>query len=62
MFDKDLLIVSCGRFIKYILINNTMFDGDKLSENVFIDANINFDSSVEISKIWTTVTPYVLQI
>lgn len=38
-----------------------MFD-DEDSINVFQDAAIKFDNTVEISKIWTTCTPHILQI
>lgn len=62
IYNHDLLLIQCGRFIKYTTVNETMFNDDKDSANVFRDAAINFDKSVEISKIWTTVTSHILQI
>lgn len=39
-----------------------MFNDDIDSENHFMDLNIDFDKSVEISKIWSTQVDKVLQI
>ena len=35
VYDDDLLVVQCGRYIKHILINESMFNGDPDSVNEF---------------------------
>lgn len=51
---NDILIVQCGRFIKYLMMAD--------NEPVFQDADIEFDSNVEIAKIWSTCKKKELQI
>lgn len=58
----DLIIVQCGRFIKYSKLDDSMFNDDIDSENHFVDLNIDFDKDVEIAKIWSTSLDHVLQI
>ena len=58
VFDEDLLIVQCGRYIKHIILNESMFDGDPDSKNEFKDVKLNFDKNFEIIKIWDTSVPY----
>ena len=58
----DLIIVQCGRFIKYSKLDESMFNDDIDSENNFIDLNLDFDKNVEIAKIWSTQVNHSLQI
>ena len=58
----DLIIVQCGRFIKYSKLDESMFNDDIDSENHFIDLNLDFDKNVEIAKIWSTQVDHILQI
>jgi hypothetical protein len=44
------------------MMDESMFNDDIDSENHFMDLNIDFDKSVEISKIWSTQVDKVLQI
>ena len=54
LFDNDLLVVMCGRFIQYCPMNDDMFNDDIDSEIKLSKMNINFGPQVEIMKIWPT--------
>lgn len=41
VFDHDMLVVNCGRFIKYGELNESMFNDDENSENIFHDMKID---------------------
>lgn len=41
LFDSDLLIVTCGRFIQYGKLDDSMFDDDIDSVNEFKDMKID---------------------
>jgi len=58
----DLLLVQCGRFIKYQKVDKTLFDEFFSDKDKFTNLHIDFDKTVEISKIWSTKLPNVLQI
>lgn len=62
IFDSDMIVVSCGRFLKYGFINETMFNDDIYSENEFTDINIEFGKNVEIIKIMNTSIVHRIQI
>ena len=49
IFDNDLLVVQCGRYIKYAKINEELWAKDK--DLTFETANIEFDNDVLIEKI-----------
>ena len=53
---EDLLIVWCGRFIKYAYVDEdtTIVVDDDLLGLDFIDAKIEFSQNVEICKIIAT--------
>ena len=58
----ELLVVQCGRFIKFCPLDPSMFAEQINSSNEFKDIAIDFDESIEIAKIWDTKLPNVLQI
>jgi hypothetical protein len=62
VFDTDMLVVNCGRFIKYGRIDASMFDDDMRSDNAFTDLAIDFGKNVEISKIVNTNPRHRIQI
>lgn len=62
IYDDNLLLVRCGRYIKYQFLNESMFDDDANTQNIFVDIKLNFDKHFEIVKILDTCTPYQMQI
>jgi len=60
--QSDLLIIQCGKYIKYAKIDESMFNDDIDSENQFTELNIQFDQGVEICQLFSTCVPHHLQI
>ena len=56
------MIVQCGRFIKYGQITEEWFNDDIESANDFKSAHIDFDQTVEITKVFATSDFKVYQI
>jgi hypothetical protein len=61
IYDSDLLVVQCGRYIKYGYFDDEIWDNDDV-EMEFNYANTNFDKDILIEKIWGTQKDYNLQI
>jgi len=61
IFNENMLVVSCGRYIKFLQINMDS-DLSKANSSDFKDIDIDFMPEVEISKIWPTSKKEYLQI
>ena len=62
IIDNDLLVVNCGRFIQFGMLDESMFNDDENSENQFVYVNIDFGKDIEILKIWSTSIYHHVQI
>ena len=62
VFGTDTLVVTCGRFIKFGRLDESMFDDDLYSKNEFNDINVELGPDFEISKIWSTSVRNHIQI
>ena len=62
IIDSDMLVVNCGRFIQYGLLDDSMFNDDENSVNQFHFIDIDFGKDIEITKIWSTDVYHNIQI
>lgn len=52
--DGDMMVVKCGKYIKYGTISDAKWNGDKGKSIDFEIVRIHLDDEVMIEKIWST--------